>query len=379
MSSGAPTHRLGVVGFAHMHVNELIARFSAIERVRFVACADTVPSVPSATGVDGSRRANLARALRHPDAPRAYEDEIDMLEREELDIVIVCPEISRHVDVTEAAAARGVHVVTEKPMAGRLSDARRMARAARDAGAALLTNWPTTWEPAIRKVKDLVDAGEIGDVWEVRWRNGASLGPLAAGSTHPGDTVVSGEPTDAEKAAEWWYRAEDGGGALLDYCSYGAHLSTWYLGRTARSVTGFTANVSSPFGDVEDNAVVLVRFPQAIAVLEGTWTTAHAGTPAGPVVYGSSGTIVVDGSRVLVFADRDDPEPTHVHAGDPLPAGRATIAEELIAHIEHGEPLHPTLDIPLNLATVAILDAGLRSAANGAHEPVERADPGGVE
>src|SRR5690606_3937453 len=155
--------------------------------------------------------------------------------------------------------------------------------------------------------------------------NGPSLGPLAAGSAHPGNTVVSGELSDAEKAAEWWYQADAGGGALLDYCSYGACLASWYLGQDARAVQGLTANLSSPFGSAEDNAAMLVRFPQAMAILEATWTTFHAGVPTGPIVYGTHGTIVVDRKTASVFKERGNPEPTQVHAGDPLPAGRATI------------------------------------------------------
>jgi hypothetical protein len=189
------TYRLGVIGFAHMHVNELIAQFVALEQVKLIACADTIPSVPSLTEVDGSRRANLRRALESAGPPRAYENYLEMLDTEDLDIVIFCPEISRHAEVAEALAVRGIHMVTEKPMAGSLSDALRMVRAARNADVALMVNWPTTWSPWVLKVKDLIDAGEIGDVWEFKWRNGPSLGPLAAGSTHPGNTVISGAPS----------------------------------------------------------------------------------------------------------------------------------------------------------------------------------------
>ncbi len=56
--------------------------------------------------------------------------------------------------------------------------------------------------------------------------------------------------------------------------------------------------------------------------------------------------------------------------GDPLPSGRATLAEELIHHLETGEPLHPTLQVPHNLQAMAILDAGARSAASGMQVPV---------
>lgn len=367
------SYRLGVIGFAHMHVNELVARFVALEQVTLVAVADTVPSVPSLTEVEGSRRANLNRALDNAGPPRAYDSYVEMLDDEELDIVIFCPEISRHGEVAEALAARGIHMVTEKPMAGSLSDALRMVRAARHGDVALMINWPSTWNPAVRKAKDLIDAGEIGDAWQVKWRNGPSLGPLAAGSRHPGDTIVSGALSDGELAAEWWHQADAGGGALLDYCSYGACLSSWYLGQDAVAVQGFKANLLSPFGDADDNAAMLVRFPEAMAILEGTWTTFHAGVPTGPIIYGTNGTIVVDGASAMVFNERGNPNPTQTHEGDPLPVGQATIAEAFIHHIETGEAPHPTLDIPLNLASVAILDAGVRSAASGKIELVDNA------
>ena len=55
-----------------------------------------------------------------------------------------------------------------------------------------------------------------------------------------------------------------------------------------------------------------------------------------------------------------------------MPQGRSTIAEEMLRHLETGETLHPLLDVPINLAAMAILDAGIRSARSGKAEPVER-------
>ena len=59
--------------------------------------------------------------------------------------------------------------------------------------------------------------------------------------------------------------------------------------------------------------------------------------------------------------------------GDPLPEGRATLAEEFIHHLETGDPLHPTLEMMQNLEAMAILDAGIRSAASGKMELVNDA------
>ncbi len=354
--------RLGVIGFAHMHVNELVDRFAATGRCDFVAIADTVPATPSLIDVEGSRRANLARAQHAPGAPRVFADWRAMLAEVPLDILIFCPEISQHAAVAEAAAARGIHLVTEKPLAGTLADADRMAAAAERAGVVLITNWPITWRPAIRQVKAIIDSGEIGAVVQFRWRNMASLGPLAHGSLHPGSTTI-GLVSEAEKASEWWHQASAGGGALLDYCCYGACLAAWLVGPPTE-IRALAANLMSP-GDADDNATLLLRFPHAVGTIEASWTSFHNGLPNGPIVMGTHGTIVVDGADVKLFTERGATTPSRIEQGPPLPPGRATIAEETLHHIETGDPLHPTLALPLNRQAVAILDAGRRAADTG--------------
>ena len=62
---------------------------------------------------------------------------------------------------------------------------------------------------------------------------------------------------------------------------------------------------------------------------------------------------------------------TEVFEPEPLPEGRATIAEEYIRHLDTGEPLHSTLEQDFNLDVMAILDAGVRSAVSGQLETVD--------
>lgn len=363
-------YRLGVIGFAHMHVNELIAKFDELPNVEWVACADSRPIPENSPTVVGTRRANMKRALERVGIPKAYDDYREMLSNEKFDIIIFCPENARSGEVAAAIAAHGAHMMTEKPMAASLSEALAMAQAAKNAGVALATNWPITWSPAMRKAKELVDGGEIGHVWQVKWRNGPSLGPLARGSHHPGGTVVDEALSDAELSNEWWYQKEEGGGALLDYCCYGACLSAWMLEQQAVAATAMAANLGSPFGNADDNAVITVRFPETIAILEASWTTYHSGIPHGVVLYGTHGTIVVTGNEARVYTDRNSSDPTAVHHGDPLPEHRNTLAKEMIHHVETGEPLHPTMDLPVNLHAMAILDAGIRSTESGKTELV---------
>ena len=357
------SYRVGVIGFAHMHVNELVDRFIATGRADIVACADTQPRTPSTITVEGSRRANMQRTLAAPGGPRAYEDYREMLRAEKLDIAILCPENARHAEVAEAAAQHGVHMVTEKPMAASLQDALRMKSAAEKAGVALAVNWPITWSPAIRRLKQLLDAGAIGDVWELKWRNGDSLGPLAHGSAHPGATVISGRGIGCRKGQGMV--ASERRRAAARCSTTAATARAWRPGccllRPTR-VQCLKANLMSGFGNAEDNAAMLLRFPKAIAILEASWTTFHIGVANGPILYGTKGTIVVDGADILVYRDRGAKAPSVVEKGEPLPRGRATIGEEFLHHLETGDPLHPTLAYPINLAAMAILDAGMKSA-----------------
>jgi hypothetical protein len=61
---------------------------------------------------------------------------------------------------------------------------------------------------------------------------------------------------------------------------------------------------------------------------------------------------------------------TAVHKAQPLPADRADIALEMDHHIRTGEPVYEALGSALNLQAMAVLDAGIRSAASQKPEPV---------
>ncbi len=365
--------RVGVIGFGHMHINDVMRRFNELSTIEWVACADTVPDVPETSDATFTRAWNRRYARETIGIPKVYDDYREMLEREQFDLVLVYCENAKHAEVVEAVAAKGAHMVVEKPMAATLAEALRMVRAARAAGVTLAINWPSTWTPAIRTVKELLDAGVIGRPLELKYRAGHS-GPLAAGAAHQGITGEGGM-TDADRGRTWWHRAGTGGGALLDFCSYGACFARWYFGEPAVAAIALAANLNSPYAQTEDNAILAVRFPRAMALLEASWTTLDHGVPTGPIVYGETGTLVVERQgeqQVVKIARGRGAAPEYVEA-EPLPAGRQNIAQEITHHLATGEPLHPTLEPEFNLDAMAILDAGVRSVQSGKLELVNNA------
>jgi predicted dehydrogenase len=151
-------------------------------------------------------------------------------------------------------------------------------------------------------------------------------------------------------------------------------ISRWVIGEQAVAALGMKANLASHWGDAEDNGIILVRFPGAIALLEGSWTTFDSGVPTGPIFYGTTGTLVVDrkdGEPVLRL-ERGHGQTT-IYKCEPLPEGRTNVAEEYIHYLDTGEALHPTLEMNLNVEIMAILDAGVRSAASNKLEAVNNA------
>ena len=160
---------------------------------------------------------------------------------------------------------------------------------------------------------------------------------------------------------------------MLDMCCYGAMASLWYVGQQAVAAMGMKANLNSQWGDADDNAVMAVRFPDAMGIFEGAWI-AHDVDVLGPIVRGTTGTLVAQwkDDQIEVMLERGHGDTTPCQS-EPLPAGRDNVAAELIHHLETQEPLHPTLEMTFNLQAMAILDAGVRSASSGRLEMVDGA------
>lgn len=367
----AKKYRLGIIGFGHMHVNNVAALYGEHPQVEWVACADTKPAKPELRVAPYTRQWNQQFLMEKLGIPKKYDCYHEMLEKEKFDIIVVQTENAQHPDVVEACAAAGVNVCVEKPMAMNFSDALRMARAVRAAGTQLIVNWPLTWSPAARKAKELIDEGVIGRVLEVKWRSGHT-GPLGPGAHHAGVSDTAAPMTGPERGATWWHQEAAGGGALLDYCCYGAMVSHWYIGEPGVAAVGLKANLDSTWGDAPDNGVIVVRFPTAMALLEGSWTTWDHGVPTGPIVFGTTGTLVVEtvDGQMRVRLERGHKNTT-IYDVEPLPQGRHDVAHEYIHHLETGESLHPTLELDFNLRAMAILDAGNRAADSGKMELVQ--------
>jgi predicted dehydrogenase len=111
--------------------------------------------------VDEGRRAQYA--ARHPTA-RVTGDFGEMLSDDALDAVVIATPVPTHYELARQALEAGKHVFVEKPPAMRATEMEELCDLATDNGLVLMPGHLLLYHPGVRKLKELVDAGDLGDV-----------------------------------------------------------------------------------------------------------------------------------------------------------------------------------------------------------------------
>jgi predicted dehydrogenase len=111
--------------------------------------------------------ARLQRARELAPCARALTDFDAVLADDAVEAVAIATPPRTHGPLGKAALQAGKHVLIEKPMATSLAQAEELLALAEAAGRTLLIDHTFLYSPAIRKVKELIDAGELGDVYYI--------------------------------------------------------------------------------------------------------------------------------------------------------------------------------------------------------------------
>ena len=331
--------RIGVVGLVHTHVHWILGRPDRgdIEIVGIV-----------------EPNRDLARryAEQHGYAMDLVYDTVEeMLDAARPEAVTVFTTILDHRRVTEAAAARGVHVMVEKPLAISLEDARAMAAAAREAGIHLLTNYETTWYPSVHETRARVAEGAVGPLRKIVVHDG-----------HPGPEEIGVN----EEFLEWLTDpAYNGAGALTDFGCYGANLITWLMqGVRPQTVTAVTQQIKPDvYPKVDDEATIILTYPDAQGIIQASWNWPF--NRKDMEVYGRTGYLHADDAATLRIRTEGEAVETRVMV-EPLP-GPHDDPFAYLAAVVRGE-LDPGADLSsleVNLVVMEILDAAMRSAETG--------------
>lgn len=359
-----------IIGFSHMHVNEIALYIKEAKGIELCAAAD-VPSKAEAIAPKRYTPAWNLRNVKENYCSDIYEDYRQMLDEVKPDIAFILTENVQKPEVVSECAQRGVNVSIEKPIAVNLEEARKIEAVVREYGIEAVVNWPVAWRPYLYKLKNVLDSGVVGKPVKLRYINGHT-GPLGKGAKHRGVSANAEEMTDEERAKTWWHQSQLGGGAYLDICCYGGYFAKWLMGDGEQSVMSYGANLNTPFGDTEDNFAAIVKYKDKMSILEGTWTTPRVVIPSGPMVVCTDGVVMCTGGA----ENAPDVKAYDIY-GKEMEIPEVTIGEEFqnmpchyVHHVTAGAAIFDMLTLDKNIEIMAIIDAAVKSSFSGKEEKI---------
>jgi predicted dehydrogenase len=214
-------------------------RASALAGSQLVACADLSPD----------RADMLARKFSNC---RALSDWKSVLERRDVDVVIVATTHEALAEITEAALSAGKHVLVEKPGARHAGELASVLEAAGRSHSLVRVGFNHRYHRAMRKAREIVTRGELGELMFLRARYG-----------HGGRIGYE---------QEWRAKPEiSGGGELIDQGVHLIDLARWFLGDFV-DVQGFAHTYFWKM-PVDDNAFLMLKTSkQQVAFLHASCT-----------------------------------------------------------------------------------------------------------
>ncbi len=153
-----------------------------------------------------------------------FEDYRKMLQMEELDWIFIGSWNCYHAEHTIASFEAGKHVFCEKPFATSTEDCRRIVQAWHESGKMFTIGFTLRYSPHYRKVKELVDAGEIGELISMEFNETLSF-------NHGGHIM-----------SDWRRKKEYTGTHLLEKCCHDIDIAQWIVNSRARRVASFGGN-----------------------------------------------------------------------------------------------------------------------------------------
>ncbi|MEV4370090.1 Gfo/Idh/MocA family oxidoreductase [Nonomuraea sp. NPDC049637] len=319
--------KIALLSFAHLHAAEYAAALLRCRDVEIGAYADGHDGVPDGVTVF------------------ATEDELWAWRP---DGVVICAENTRHREFALRAAAEGVHVLCEKPLATSLADATEMLEAARAAGTVLMTAFPVRFAPAYADLRAAVRRGDLGRIVSIAATN------------------CGGVPTTRD-----WFTdpARSGGGALTDHVVHVADLLADLLDDDPTEVYAIANSIPNPGKAVETAGLVSLRYRDGtIASIDCSWSR-----PPGRPNTGDLVTLTVIGTEGVADIAPFSGVLTGWNSG-PLAHGYGAPLDDLLIRafldaVRDGEARQP--DARAGHRTVALVEAAYRSLLAAAPVPLE--------
>lgn len=251
--------------------------------------AEAIASLPDAQLVSVvDLDAEKAQKLASQYGATHYTDLKRMLDRERVDVVIICTPSGLHGELACQVMRSGRHVIVEKPMEITREAIEEMVRVQQVTGMKLAVISQHRFDPASRQVHDLVEENAFG-----RLVLGNAIVPWWRSQQY----YDSGDWRGTWKL--------DGGGVLMNQTIHSIDLLQWLMG-PVKSVYGYTDTLVHRM-ETEDVAVAVLRFANGALGTIAATTGAYPGVTTRIEIFGDKGSAVIENdSLAYLHLARDD-------------------------------------------------------------------------
>jgi UDP-N-acetyl-2-amino-2-deoxyglucuronate dehydrogenase len=271
-----------------------------------------------------------------------------------MDLVAIGSPSGLHAAQGIAAAQRGLHVLTEKPIDISTRRADELIAATGRAGVKLGVMFQDRVKPAICELREWIGTGVVGR-------------PLLADAR-----VKWYRPPEYYGGSRWRGTiALDGGGALINQAVHTVDLLLWLLGDVVR-VQSRTATALHPI-EAEDTVIAILEFASgAFGVIQAT-TAAYPGYPRRVEITGTEGTVILEQDRIVAADLRHPRSISSAAAPDENQSASSALVSDLRGHQALFEDFlqaierdtTPICDGREGRRSIAVVEAIYRAARNG--------------
>lgn len=263
-------------------------------------------------GTNGEKVSRLAREF----GCTAYDNLETFLNHRPMDLVMIGSPSGLHAEHGVAAARRGLHVLTEKPMDISTSRADALIAAAEEANVKLGVLFQDRTKPHVRKLKSWLEQGALGK-------------PLFIDAR-----VKWYRPPEYYSQSRWRGTfALDGGGALINQGIHTVDLLLYLLGDVVR-LQARTATLLHKI-EAEDTAVAVLEFASGLLGTLHATTAAYPGYPRRVEITGTEGTVILEHDRIVAANLRNAPDLLATHsdyAPDQNPSATSAAVSDFRGH-----------------------------------------------
>lgn len=219
------------------------------------------------------------KAACERNSTKGYLSLTSMLQAGGFDVVVLATPSGLHAQQGVEVAEAGFHVVTEKPMATRWEDGKRLVKACDNAGVYLFVVKQNRRNSTLQLLKRTIEKKRFGRIYMVNMN------------------VFWSRPQSYYDSAKWRGTWEFDGGAFMNQASHYVDLLDWLIG-PVESVQAFTATLARNI-EVEDTGVMSIKWRSgALGSMNVTMLTYPQNLEGSITILGEKGTVKVGGVAV---------------------------------------------------------------------------------